>query len=61
MDLKTRNNMIYMDFEILGKRQKVIANEYGLAEKTVKLIICRIRKERNDQTNRAEVPRTHPS
>lgn len=46
-NIATRNNYIFMEFEILGKRQKVIAKEHGLAEKTVKLIICKIRKTQN--------------
>ena len=52
MNLSTRNNYIYMEFETLGKRQKVIAKEHGLAEKTVKLIICKIRKMRNENRKR---------
>ena len=47
-NLSPRNNYIFMEFEVLGKRQKVIAKEHGLTEKTVKLIICKIRKIRNE-------------
>lgn len=53
-NIETRNNFIFMEFEILGKRQKEIAKEHGLAEKTVKLIICEIRKDNLMTTGRPE-------
>ena len=55
MNLSNRNNLIFMEFEILGKRQKDIAIAHGLAEKTVKLIICRIRKNQMTQPTHKEL------
>jgi hypothetical protein len=47
-NLQHRNNLIYMYYEILGLRQKEIGSIFGLAEKTVKLIIGKVRRERNE-------------
>jgi hypothetical protein len=42
-DLEKRNNLIFMRFEMLGHRQRAIADELGLTEKTVKFIIGKVR------------------
>lgn len=49
MNIQERNNLIFMEFHILGLPQKVIAHKHGIGVRHVKRIISEIRK--NERRN----------